>query len=74
MSGENPLWGAPRIHGELPKLGIDVGETRVGKHIVRSPIANVAHVPGESRQDHGVGRLLDCADDPVPGPIRVPDR
>jgi hypothetical protein len=25
MSGENPLWGAPRIHGELLKLGIDIG-------------------------------------------------
>ena len=24
MSGENPLWGAPRIHGELLKLGFDV--------------------------------------------------
>jgi len=35
MSRENPLWGAPRIHGELLKLGIDVGETSVGKHIVR---------------------------------------
>ena len=32
---ENPLWGAPRIHGELLKLGIDVGETSVGKYIVR---------------------------------------
>ena len=28
MSRENPLWGAPRIHGELLKLGIDIGETR----------------------------------------------
>jgi putative transposase len=27
MSHENPLWGAPRIHGELLKLGIDIGET-----------------------------------------------
>src|ERR1039458_8647220 len=35
MSRENPLWGAPRIHGELLKLGIDVGETSVGKYIVR---------------------------------------
>ena len=36
MSRENPLWGAPRIHGELLKLGIDIGETSVGKYIVRS--------------------------------------
>lgn len=36
MSRENPLWGAPRIHGELPKLGIDVGETSVGKYLVRN--------------------------------------
>jgi transposase InsO family protein len=35
MSCENPLWGAPRIHGELLKLGIDIGETSVGKYIVR---------------------------------------
>ena len=35
MSRENPLWGAPRIHGELLKLGIDVGETTVGKYMGR---------------------------------------
>ena len=35
MSRENPLWGAPRIHGELLKLGIDIGETSVGRYIVR---------------------------------------
>src|SRR6202045_1430856 len=29
MSLANPLWGAPRIHGELLKLGIDVGQTTV---------------------------------------------
>jgi transposase InsO family protein len=33
MNRENPLWGAPRIHGELLKLGIDVGETSVGKYM-----------------------------------------
>jgi hypothetical protein len=27
MSAANPLWGAPRIHGELLKLGMDVGQT-----------------------------------------------
>jgi hypothetical protein len=37
MSRENPLWGAPPIHGELRKLGIDIGETSVGKYIVRRP-------------------------------------
>jgi len=36
MCRENPLWGAPRIHGELLKLGIDIGETSVGKYMVRS--------------------------------------
>jgi hypothetical protein len=29
------LWGAPRIHGELLKLGIDVGQTSVAKYMVR---------------------------------------
>jgi putative transposase len=35
LSRENPLWGAPRIHGELLKLGIDIGETSVGKYMPR---------------------------------------
>ena len=35
MSIANPLWGAPRIHGELLKLGIDVGQTTVAKYIVK---------------------------------------
>jgi transposase InsO family protein len=35
MSSENPLWGAPRIHGELLKLGFDVAQSSVAKHMVR---------------------------------------
>jgi len=35
MSESNPLWGAPRIHGELLKLGIDVSQATVAKYIVR---------------------------------------
>src|SRR5436305_5347619 len=35
MSLANPLWGAPRIHGELLKLGIDIGQTSVGKYMAR---------------------------------------
>ncbi len=35
LSRENPLWGAPRIHSELLKLGIDIGETSVSKYRIR---------------------------------------
>ncbi len=35
MSIANRLWGAPRIHGELLKLGIDVGQTTVAKYMAR---------------------------------------
>src|SRR5260370_28189987 len=34
ISVANPLWGAPRVHGELLKLGIDVGQTTVAKYMV----------------------------------------
>jgi transposase InsO family protein len=35
MSIANPLWGAPRIHGELLKLGIEVGQTTVAKYMAK---------------------------------------
>ena len=35
MSIANPLWGAPRIHGELLKLGIDIGQTSVTKYMAK---------------------------------------
>jgi hypothetical protein len=35
MSLANPLWGAPRIHGKLLKLGIDIGQTSVAKYMAR---------------------------------------
>ena len=35
MSLANPLWGAPRIHGELLKLGIAIGQTSVAKYMAR---------------------------------------
>jgi putative transposase len=37
MSTANPLWGAPRIHGELLKLGISVSESTVAKYMRRHP-------------------------------------
>ncbi len=35
MSRANPLWGAPRIHGELLKLGIDLSQATVAKYMIR---------------------------------------
>ena len=35
MSKANPLWGAPRIHGELQKLGIVISQATVFKYVVR---------------------------------------
>jgi transposase InsO family protein len=37
MAAANPFWGAPRIHGELPKLGIDVSERTVSRLLRRRP-------------------------------------
>ena len=60
MSRGNPLWGAPRIHGELLKLGIDIGQTSVGKYMVRRRkppsqtwrrvLANASVSPGNVKQ------------------------
>jgi hypothetical protein len=51
MSLANPLWGAPRIHGELLKLGIEIGQTSVANYMARHrkpPIARVEDVPPQS--------------------------
>jgi hypothetical protein len=37
MVAENPTWGAPRIHGELLKLGFEVSERSVSRWIRRAP-------------------------------------
>jgi putative transposase len=35
MAGENPTWGAPRIHGELLKLGFEISERTVSRYLAR---------------------------------------
>jgi hypothetical protein len=35
MAGENPPWGAPRIHGELLKLGFEISERTVSRYLLR---------------------------------------
>ena len=37
LATENPTWGAPRIHGELLKLGFDVSERSVARYLRRRP-------------------------------------
>ena len=48
MSLANPLWGAPRIHGELLKLGIDVSQATVARYLpwrLKVPSPDLALVP-----------------------------
>ncbi|MBE3096428.1 MAG: hypothetical protein IMZ44_04785 [Planctomycetes bacterium] len=35
MRAANPLWGAPRIHGELRKLGLEIAQATVAKYLAR---------------------------------------
>ncbi len=37
MCSDNPVWGAPRIHGELLKLGFEVSQSTVSKYMPRRP-------------------------------------
>jgi hypothetical protein len=49
MSRENPLWGAPRIHGELLMLGIEVAESTVSRY-------RRHRFAGSVRRTHDAGR------------------
>ena len=52
MSIANPLWGAPRIHGELLKLGIEIGQTSVAKYRERPAIPGLEDVPPQLCRPH----------------------
>src|SRR5512134_251996 len=61
MARANPLWGAPRIHGELMQLGIDVAERAVSRLIPKRPTPpspDLARVPHEPCPGPGLDRLL----------------
>ena len=61
MKQANPLWGAPRIHGELLKLGFEISERTISRLLSQDPSASVAKLAGLSRQSRqglgGVGLL-----------------
>jgi hypothetical protein len=55
LSKENPLWGAPRIHGELLMLGIEVAQSTVARYMTRRqgpPSQGLEDIPAQSRCRH----------------------
>ena len=60
ISRENPLWGAPRIHSELIKLGIRISEASLPNTWSESEatIADMENVPQQSRVPTRFSRLL----------------
>jgi len=54
---ENPDWGAPRIHGELLKLGIDIAQSSVSA-LPQTAVSHLAHLPGEPCPTAGLDRFL----------------
>jgi hypothetical protein len=68
MSLANRLWGAPRIHGELLKLGIEVAQSTVAKYMARSGARAFANLEHFSPQSYGRHRRHG-----LPGCLRRPD-
>ena len=66
MAKANPLWGAPRIHGELLKLGIEISERTVSNLMPRrdaqSAIPDMADFLKESHEEHDFNRFLHGSD------------
>jgi hypothetical protein len=56
MEAANPLWGAPRIHGELRTLGIDVSERTVSRLLKRQP-----HSPSQTWRTFLTNHLASAA-------------
>ena len=57
MSLDNPLWGAPRIHGELLKLGFEVAQSTVARYMVKRH----GGPPGQSWRTFLRNHLLEIA-------------
>src|SRR5258708_6546284 len=75
MSVANPLWGAPRIHGELRKLGIDVGDHRGKIHGEEkaATVAGLEDLSAQSCRRHCVAGFVRSPDDLVSAVVRISD-
>ena len=73
MSQANPLWGAPRIHGELMKLGIAVAQSTVAifASVPQTAVPDLANLPDESSGADGSHRFFHRANGDLPGPVRL---
>jgi hypothetical protein len=69
MSIANPLWGAPRIHGELLKLGIEVGQTTMAK----ATLAGLEDLPSQPRRRYCLDGFFCGADDFISTVVRIAD-
>ena len=72
MSQANPLWGAPRIHGELRKLGIKISQASVSKYMVRGgkpALSGMENFSGEPHRRTGLHRFPDRADPELPSVV-----
>jgi putative transposase len=74
MCRENPAGGAPRIHGELLKLGIDIGESSVSIYMARGrnpPSQTWRTFLGNHLTQTGLDRFLHGSHHAFPRPLRV---
>jgi hypothetical protein len=74
MSIANPLWGAPRIHGELLKLGIDVGQTsKIHGEEKAATVAGLEDLSAQSCRRYCVDGFVRCPDDLVSAVVWISD-
>jgi putative transposase len=76
MSLANPRWGAPLIHGELLRIGIEVCQATVAKYMARHPatsLPDMANLSQKSHQGPGFLRFLRRAHHHVPAPVHARD-
>jgi len=73
LSVANPLWEAPRIHGELLKLGIEIGQTSVAKYMARRRGAGMENIPSQPCGWHCRNGPLRRADNLVPTALWIAD-